>query len=120
MVDPAALRQALVNLVDNAVDAVKDRGAITISLVTHGDGLVLEVADTGVGLPVEDTETLVQPFYSTKGQSSGMGLAMVHRVVTDHGGTLELANRQPGGALARITLPAAIVDGVAPTIAPSV
>jgi len=112
MVDPAALRQALVNLVDNAVDAVKDRGAITISLVTHGDGLVLEVADTGVGLPVEDTETLVQPFYSTKGQSSGMGLAMVHRVVTDHGGTLELANRQPGGALARITLPAAIVDGV--------
>jgi len=120
MVDPAALRQALVNLVDNAVDAVKDRGAITISLATHGDGLVLEVADTGVGLPVEDTETLVQPFYSTKGQSSGMGLAMVHRVVTDHGGTLELANRQPGGALARITLPAAIVDGVAPTIAPSV
>ena len=112
MVDPAALRQALVNLVDNAVDAVKDRGAITISLATHGDGLVLEVADTGVGLPVEDTETLVQPFYSTKGQSSGMGLAMVHRVVTDHGGTLELANRQPGGALARITLPAAIVDGV--------
>jgi len=122
MVDPAALRQALVNLVDNAVDAVKDRGAITISLATHGDGLVLEVADTGVGLPVEDTETLVQPFYSTKGQSSGMGLAMVHRVVTDHGGTLELANRQPGGALARITLPAAIVDGVnlGPTADPAV
>jgi len=124
MVDPAALRQALVNLLDNAVDAVKGSGAITISLETHGDGLVLEVADTGVGLPTEDAETLVQPFYSTKGQSSGMGLAMVHRVVTDHGGTLELHNRQPAGALVRITLPAAVVDaaadGLAETAGPAV
>jgi nitrogen fixation/metabolism regulation signal transduction histidine kinase len=124
MVDPAALRQALVNLLDNAVDAVKGSGAITISLATHGDSLVLEVADTGIGLPTEDAETLVQPFYSTKGQSSGMGLAMVHRVVTDHGGTLELQNRQPTGALVRITLPAAIVDaaradGTAETAGPA-
>ena len=119
MVDPAALRQALVNLLDNAADAVKGSGAITISLETDRDDLVLEVADTGVGLPTEDTETLVRPFYSTKGQSSGMGLALVHRVVTDHGGTLELTNRRPTGALVRITLPGAIVDGVAPTSAPS-
>ncbi len=119
MVDPAALRQALVNLLDNAADAVKGSGAITISLETDRDDLVLEVADTGVGLPTEDTETLVRPFYSTKGQSSGMGLALVHRVVIDHGGTLELTNRQPSGALVRITLPGAIVDGVPPTIASS-
>ena len=109
MVDPAALRQALVNLLDNATDAVKAAGAITISLSTDRDDLILEVADTGVGLPTEDTETLVQPFYSTKGQSSGMGLAMVHRVVTEHGGTFELANRAPTGALARITLPGAVI-----------
>jgi nitrogen fixation/metabolism regulation signal transduction histidine kinase len=48
-----------------------------------------------------------------------MGLAMVHRVVTDHGGTLELQNRQPTGALVRITLPGAVVEGAAATIAPS-
>lgn len=121
MVDPAALRQALVNLLDNAADAVKGSGAITISLETDRDDLVLEVADTGVGLPTEDTETLVRPFYSTKGQSSGMGLALVHRVVTDHGGTLELTNRQPSGALVRITLPAALIDGpiAAPTVGPT-
>jgi nitrogen fixation/metabolism regulation signal transduction histidine kinase len=110
MVDPAALRQALVNLLDNATDAVPGPGAITISLATDRDALVLEVADTGVGLPTEDAETLVRPFYSTKGQSSGMGLALVHRVVTDHGGTLELENRHPAGALVRITLPGAVVD----------
>jgi nitrogen fixation/metabolism regulation signal transduction histidine kinase len=121
MVDPAALRQALVNLLDNAADAVKGSGAITISLETDRDDLVLEVADTGVGLPTEDTETLVRPFYSTKGQSSGMGLALVHRVVIDHGGTLELTNRQPSGALVRITLPAAVLDGpiAAPTVGPT-
>ena len=95
---------------------------ITISLATDRDDLVLEVADTGVGLPTEDTETLVQPFYSTKGQSSGMGLAMVHRVVTEHGGTLELANRAPTGALARITLPGAVIGPADPaqTTDPSV
>jgi two-component system nitrogen regulation sensor histidine kinase NtrY len=110
MVDPAALRQALVNLLDNAADAVQGAGAITISLATDRDDLVLEVADTGVGLPTEDAETLVRPFYSTKGQSSGMGLALVHRVVTEHGGTLELSNRHPAGALVRITVPAAVIN----------
>jgi two-component system nitrogen regulation sensor histidine kinase NtrY len=121
MVDPAALRQALVNLLDNAADAVTEAGTITIALSTDGGTLVLEVTDTGVGLPTEDIETLVRPFYSTKGQSSGMGLALVHRVVTDHGGALELRNCAPLGALVRITLPAAVLDGpvAAPTVGPT-
>ena len=54
------------------------------------DDVILEVQDTGVGLPTEDTEVLLEPFYSTKGRGSGMGLALVHRVITDHGGSLEL------------------------------
>jgi signal transduction histidine kinase len=67
--------------------------------------MVLEVADTGVGLPTEETEMLLQPFFSTKGRGSGMGLALVHRIVADHGGTLHLENRSPRGAVARIVLP---------------
>jgi nitrogen fixation/metabolism regulation signal transduction histidine kinase len=110
LVDPVALRQALVNLMDNAVDAVQGRGAITVSLRSEGDEVVLEVEDTGVGLPTEDTETLVQPFFSTKGRGSGMGLALVHRIVTEHGGTLELQNRQPTGAAVTIRLPQALLD----------
>jgi two-component system nitrogen regulation sensor histidine kinase NtrY len=110
VVDPVALRQALVNLLDNAAEAVQSHGAITLSVRSDHDDVILEVADSGVGLPTEDTETLVQPFFSTKGRGSGMGLALVHRIVTDHGGTLELENRQPTGALVRITLPQAAVE----------
>ena len=124
VVDPVALRQALVNLLDNAVDAVPGGGTITISLQVKGDDLGIEVTDTGVGLPTESTETLVQPFFSTKGRGSGMGLALVHRIVTDHGGELELENRRPSGALVRITLPQALIhepqaDGLEEAVEPS-
>ena len=68
------------------------------------------MADTGSGLPTDDFETLVQPFYSTKGRGSGMGLALVHRIVIDHGGTLEFQNLKPQGALIRITLPHTTVE----------
>jgi len=104
-VDPVLLRQALVNLMDNAIDAVATSGKITLSVGSHDDDIVIEVTDTGVGLPTENVELLLQPFYSTKGRGSGMGLALVHRIVSDHGGTLALENRAPVGAVARILLP---------------
>jgi two-component system nitrogen regulation sensor histidine kinase NtrY len=107
-VDPVLLRQALVNLLDNAIDAVNTNGSVTLSVSSQGDDVVLEVADSGVGLPTDDVELLLQPFYSTKGRGSGMGLALVHRIVSDHGGILELENRSPSGAVARIVLTAAL------------
>ena len=110
--DPVLLRQVLVNLLDNAVAAVDRRGSITVSLRTAGDDVILEVADTGLGLPTDDFETLVQPFFSTKGRGSGMGLALVHRIVIDHGGTLEFENLTPQGALIRISLPQAAAESV--------
>jgi len=110
VVDPVLIRQALVNLLDNAADAVGENGSITISVRLDGEGVILEVADSGTGLPSEDMETLVQPLYSTKGRGSGMGLALVHRIVADHGGVLEFENRTGAGALVRITLPRGLAD----------
>lgn len=104
MVDPVLLRQALVNLLDNAAAAIVGDGRVVITARAAGDDLVIEVEDSGVGFPTEDREVLLEPFFSTKGRGSGMGLAMVHRVVTEHGGTLELENLQPEGARVRITL----------------
>jgi two-component system nitrogen regulation sensor histidine kinase NtrY len=104
MVDPVLLRQALVNLLDNAAAAVSGKGRVSVSARTSEDDVILEVEDTGVGLPTEDTEMLLEPFFSTKGRGSGMGLALVHRVVSDHGGTLELESVKPTGARVRITL----------------
>ncbi len=104
MVDPVLMRQALVNLLDNAAAAVVGDGRVSISARAAEEDVILEVQDTGVGLPTEDTDVLLEPFYSTKGRGSGMGLALVHRVVTDHGGSLELKSLQPTGARVRIVL----------------
>jgi two-component system, NtrC family, nitrogen regulation sensor histidine kinase NtrY len=104
MVDPVLLRQALVNLLDNAAAAVVGDGRVSISARVADDDVIFEVQDTGVGLPTEDTDVLLEPFYSTKGRGSGMGLALVHRVVTDHGGSLELKSLEPAGARVRIVL----------------
>ncbi len=108
LADPALLRQALVNLLDNAMDAVGEQGEIQVRATASDPNLVIEVTDTGPGFPTEDTALLMQPFYSTKGRGSGMGLALVHRVVTDHGGRLDLANIRPHGARVTITLPGAV------------
>ena len=113
MVDPVLLRQALVNLLDNAAAAVVGDGRVSISARVVDDDVILEVEDTGVGLPTEDTDVLLEPFYSTKGRGSGMGLALVHRVVTDHGGSLELKSLEPTGARVRIVLAGARLPALA-------
>ncbi len=105
LLDPVLMRQALVNLMDNAVEAMSGPGTVLLRGWLDGADLFLEVLDEGVGVPTEDTGTLTQPFFSTKGRGSGMGLALVHRIVTDHGGTLELRLRPEGGTVARIFLP---------------
>ncbi len=109
-VDPALLNQALVNLLDNSVAAIPGSGTISVSARADLNDIVIEVADTGTGLPTEDSEMLLQPFFSTKGRGSGIGLAVVHRVVTEHGGVLRIANRPEGGTKVTIILSAALVD----------
>ena len=110
MVDPVLLNQALVNLLDNSVAAINGPGTIGISARSENHDLIIAVADTGIGLPTDDTDMLLQPFYSTKGRGSGIGLALVHRIVTEHGGTLRIANRPSGGAVITINLAGALIE----------
>ncbi|MEJ2189252.1 MAG: ATP-binding protein, partial [Acidobacteriota bacterium] len=117
MVDPVLLRQALVNLLDNAVDAIEGAGRIAVSARSSQGDVIIEVTDTGIGLPTDDTDTLLEPFFSTKGRGSGMGLALVHRIVADHGGVLELEPRSPSGTLVRVILKNAEVRDAAGTSA---
>ena len=105
LADPEQLRQALTNLVDNAVEASPDGGEIVIGVRGEGTEVVIEVSDQGRGLGAADPELLFQPFYSTKGRGSGVGLAMVQRIVTDHAGTVRLAANTPRGVIAVVRLP---------------
>jgi two-component system nitrogen regulation sensor histidine kinase NtrY len=106
-VDPNQIKRALVNLIDNALEACGDRGSITVVLSDREGGVTLEVADTGRGVPPGDREKLFLPDYTTKGRGTGLGLAIVSRIVADHNGTIRVEDNRPRGARFIIELPAA-------------
>jgi two-component system, NtrC family, nitrogen regulation sensor histidine kinase NtrY len=105
LLDPEQFRQVLTNLLDNAIEASPKGGRVTVGVRWQDEEALITVTDEGAGIDVEDTEVLFQPFYSTKGRGSGMGLAMVQRIVADHGGTIRLEPNQPRGVRAVIRLP---------------
>ena len=113
--DRGLLRQALGNLLKNALEAVDVRhagkgGVIATRLRVFESGIVIEVADNGPGLPAGNPETLMQPYYTTREKGSGLGLAIVRKIAQDHGGVLLLSNAESDaggldGALASLRLP---------------
>lgn len=105
LLDPEQFRQVLANLIDNAVEASPPGGTVTVEVGWDGEDVVFVVSDEGTGLPVEDPEVLFQPFFSTKGRGSGVGLALVQRIVTDHGGTVRLESGPAHGVRAVVRIP---------------
>ena len=105
--DEAALREALTNLVFNAVDAMPRGGRITLRCGTRPDGQVeIEVRDGGTGMNEEVRRRCLDPFFTTKGaQGTGMGLSMVHGIAQRHGGTLEIESAWGSGTTIRLVLP---------------
>jgi two-component system nitrogen regulation sensor histidine kinase NtrY len=106
--DPEQMRRALINLVDNAVAALgEETGEITVSTrYLSADGRVqLEIADTGPGFPPDDRDRAFLPYYSTKRSSGGLGLAIVNRIIVEHGGEIRIEDNLPHGARLVITLP---------------
>jgi len=106
--DPEHMKRALNNLVDNAMAAIPDEGEIVLrtQYVPATGRVILEVADTGQGFPHEDRDRLFLPYYSTKGPGGGLGLAIVSRIVVEHGGQIRAEENQPRGSRLVIELPA--------------
>jgi two-component system sensor histidine kinase HydH len=106
------LRQVLINLVLNAVAATPQGGEVRISAGEDERQVWVTVDDTGPGVPVTLRDRIFEPFFTTKAQGSGLGLSIVHSIVTQHGGTLEVADAPGGGARFLVRLPkAASVPG---------
>jgi signal transduction histidine kinase/CheY-like chemotaxis protein len=105
---PDSLREALTNLVFNAVDALPQGGIIRLATRGEGPSVVLEVADSGVGMSAEVQARVFEPFFTTKGErGTGLGLAMVFGIVERHGGQIAVESAPGQGTTVRLTLPAA-------------
>jgi two-component system, NtrC family, sensor histidine kinase HydH len=105
--DPDRMRQALTNLLLNAIQA-SPAGAPVETAVTRDEGaLVFTVRDHGAGIRPEDRERLFEPFYTTRANGTGLGLAVAQRIAQMHGGVITAANEPGGGAVFRIALPGA-------------
>jgi len=103
-IDPVLFEQVLINLLENALK----HGAPPLSISVHraGDRVLLEVADRGPGLPADASRLFEKWERASTAPGVGLGLAVVRAVVEAHGGTVEAANRDGGGALFRISIPA--------------
>jgi signal transduction histidine kinase len=103
--DREMIRRALLNLVLNAIDAMRDGGTLVITSYDNARGFELEVADSGPGLTDEVKRRAFEPFYSTKQNGTGLGLAIVYHVAEAHGGTVTAMNCPEGGAAFTIKIP---------------
>ncbi|MBP6849856.1 MAG: HAMP domain-containing protein, partial [Kofleriaceae bacterium] len=107
--DEGQIRQSLMNLVRNAAEAVGSRGGGNVWIRTRADddGVAIEVADDGPGIAPELRDRLFDPFVSTKDGGTGLGLALSHQIVRDHGGALTVASPPGAGATFTVRLPRA-------------
>lgn len=108
--DRQQIKQAFINLIDNAVSAVRKNGTITIdvSLDTILKLVRIEVSDTGKGISDEEKTRLFEPYFSTKKSGMGLGLAIVNSIISDHEGMIRVKDNSPCGAIFIIELPVEI------------
>jgi signal transduction histidine kinase/CheY-like chemotaxis protein len=108
MGDDSELREVLVNMVFNAIDAMPEGGALSLSTRTVNESVIVKVVDTGVGMYPEVRSRIFDPFFTTKGKAGlGLGLAVSFGIIRRHGGNIEVESQYGRGTEFRITLPLA-------------
>ena len=106
--DPGQLQQAVIALATNALDAMGDAGTLSIGARNNDDKVIVEVSDTGGGIPPENLAKIFEPFFTTKeiGRGTGLGLAVCYGILTEHDGSLDVQSTVGTGTTFTITLPA--------------
>ncbi len=112
LADPKQLQMALQVFIENSIDALKGKGKILITTVLaenpenyFHDYLEIEIADNGPGIPPDLQDQVFEPFYTTKKDGTGMGLAIAKKIINDHGGNVEIVSKENFGVVFRISLP---------------
>ena len=104
-VDGAKIERVLINLMKNAVQAMRDGGHLSVRATAERGEVIVEVADDGPGMSEEVRSRLFEPFFTTKEKGSGLGLAVVERIVEENRGRIEVDSRQGAGTVCRLRLP---------------
>jgi two-component system nitrogen regulation sensor histidine kinase NtrY len=108
-IDKEQFQRVVVNLVDNAAEAMQDSLVKRLLITTQAgaaESVELVIADTGCGISAEEKEKLFLPYFSTKGRGTGLGLAIVNHILSDHGAQIRVEDNQPAGARFTIEIPA--------------
>jgi len=109
--DPEQFKRVVVNLVDNAAEAMRESLVRRLLVSTHsvsGESVELLVADTGCGISAEDKEKLFLPYFSTKSRGTGLGLAIVNHILSEHGARIRVEDNRPAGARFYVEVPAVV------------
>ena len=106
--DSEQISQALGNLIRNAVEAMSDGGNLSVSTQLVGDKVVIEIQDTGAGMSPDKQEKIFTPYYTTKEKGTGLGMAIVQRIIADHDGKISVESAVAVGTTVRIELPVRI------------
>lgn len=106
--DPHLIEQVILNLITNAAEAMKKIGdpkKIAVTSYKENSSIIIKISDSGPGVPSNIRDKIFDPFFTTKSNSSGIGLSISHRIITDHGGSLDVSTSKWGGAEFRIKIP---------------
>ncbi|NHN28534.1 ATP-binding protein [Paenibacillus agricola] len=110
MMDQDKMLQMLLNITKNAFEAMEDQGLVHIKLASNNHKAIIEITDTGSGIPQSEIEKILLPFYTTKETGTGLGLSICHKIIQDHQGTLEIESEVGKGTKLIITVPLAYPD----------
>ncbi len=103
--DPRQIHQVLLNLLLNAIQAIDGSGAVRMEVGERNGWAMVRVRDTGRGIPPENLANIFRPFFTTKGNGTGLGLSLARRIVEDHGGRIEVTSRPGEGSEFTVLLP---------------
>jgi two-component system, sporulation sensor kinase E len=104
-IDARFIKQALLNLIKNAVSAMPEGGSLRVQTLRSGDSVQIRVSDTGTGIPEQIMDKIFEPYFSTKPFGTGLGLTIVFKIVKEHFGDISVSSKPGEGATFTITLP---------------
>jgi signal transduction histidine kinase len=105
--DADRLKQAFLNLLTNALDAMSTGGVLSVTVALHDEVVRIDISDTGAGFPTEKASLIFEPFYTTKGEGTGLGLSITHTIIANHNGRIEVQSQPDQGSTFTIFLPLA-------------